>query len=201
MIIKSLAHPKTDDIRQALFAEGKHSHFHKTGHEVPQQGSEYVELRNVTFECDKNFIIDAPEYENLSSLLWYAQNYEPLIMHQVPNVINKLVADIDTRQAILQFYDADENTGNDMICTMYVSLRLDKTDGSPYILTYTVHMRSSDVREFRSDLRWHKQVANSIIKELSHKFGQDVWLKPIVWYADSLQCWDKDWEFLKKKEE
>ena len=194
--------PKTDDIRRALFKEGTRRHYHTSGHKLSQQGSEYVELRNVIFECDKDYIINAPEYEDLIDLSWYAKNYEPLIVWQFDNVVQKLVDDIDTRQAVLQFYDPDKNekAGQDMICTMYVSLRLDKKDDH-YILTYTVHMRSSDIREFRSDLRWHKRVMMEISKELSHRMNADVWCNTVLWYADSLQCWDKDWEFLKKKEE
>ena len=202
-IIKSLALPKTGDIRYALYREGVYSHFHTSGHVLPQQGREYVELRNVTFQCDKDYIIDVPEYENLEDLSWYAKNYEPLVVWQLENVIQKLVDDPDTRQAVIQFYDPDkdEKARSNMICTMYVSLRLDKVSAEcdSQVMTYTVHMRSSDVRELRSDLRWHKRVMLEISKELSHRLNKDVWCNPIIWYADSQQCWDKDWEFLKDK--
>ena len=197
---KTIKIPKTKDIRIALMQEGKHGHFHVSGHILPQQGKEYVELRNVTFICDKNYIIDAPEYDELKDLSWYAKNYEPLIVWQLPNVVQKLVDDPDTRQAVLQFYDPDkwEKEKQDMICTMYSSFRMDTNKSGDYFLTYTVHMRSSDIREFRSDIRWHNKLVSEVAKALSDKLDAQVWSYPTIWYADSLQCWDKDWEWLTK---
>ena len=193
----SIRQPKTDDIRKALYEEGKHGHYHISGHQLEQQGDEYVELRNIVFRCDKDYIIDASEYDDLRDGTWYERNYEPLITLQLPKAIDKLIADNDTRQAIIQFYDSEMQDRTDMICTMYVSLRLRIMTNTTPVLTYTVHMRSSDVREFRSDLKWHKKVLNLILKDLSEKYQRPVWADPIIWYADSLQCWDKDWEFLK----
>lgn len=200
-VIKSLALPKMEDIKEALYKEGVYNRFHVSGHALPQQGLEYVELRNVTFQCNGDYIIEAPEYPNLKSGEWYIQNYAPLIEWQIPKVVDKLANDCDTRQAILQFYDPDMFLDrDDMICTMYVSLRTDKVDDNTLFLTYTVHMRSSDVRELTSDLKFHKKVMLGISQSIEKATGMSVWSKPIVWYADSLQCWDKDWEFLKEKD-
>ena len=196
-IIKSTKLPEVKDIKKLLYLEGAHNHFYTSGHVLPQQGTEYVELRNVAFVCNADYIIDAPEYDNLKSGEWYNVNYEPLIKWQVPKVVDKILNDTTTRQAILQFYDPDMFLDkNDMICTMYVSLRFDRNDDASF-LTYTVHMRSSDVREFRSDLKWHKKVMFGISQMLAEKLDCPVWCNPIVWYADSLQCWDKDWSYLK----
>ena len=202
-LFKSITLPKTEDIKKLLYLEGLHSHFRTSGHKLPQQGEEYVELRNVTFICNKNYIIDAPEYDNLKDGSWYEANYAPLISWQLDKAVKKLTDDTDSRQAVLQFYDPDMMLDRqDMICTMYVSLRLDKEPkNNTLFMTYAVHMRSSDIREFRSDLKWHTKVMLEIAKRLTDVTGAAVWSKPIIWYADSLQCWDKDWEFLKKKEE
>lgn len=190
---------KTDDIRLALYMEGVYDRIHHSGHVLNNQGTDYLELRNVTFICDNDYIINVSEYEDLADGKWYEENYEPLIVWQLENTVQKLIDDNDTRQAILQFYDPDKNekARSNMICTMYVSLRFDVTP-KMNSLTYTVHMRSSDVHEFISDLKWHKKVATAIIKVLSNKLKQDVWLNPIVWNADSLQCWDNDWIYLKE---
>lgn len=192
---------KTKDIRKALYKELLHSHIRLSGHKV-NNGEEYVELRNVVFTCDKDYIIDAPEYEELQDGTWYVNNYEPRIMAQVKPVIGHLVKNHETRHAILSFYDPDKDLmQDDMICTMYVSMRLEDVgnigDGS--ILYYTVHMRSSDIREFRSDLKFHKRVRHDIALALQEETGMIVAEAPITWYADSLQCWDKDWEFLRKE--
>lgn len=188
---------KTADIRKALYKEGLHSHIRISGHKV-KNGSEYLELRNVAFECDKDYIIDAPEYEELKSGVWYVENYEPRIMAQISPVVNHLIKNHDTRHAILSFYDPDKDLqADDMICTMYVSMRLEDIENAS-ILYYTVHMRSSDIREFRSDIKFHKKVRHAIALTLQEKTGISIIEAPIFWCADSLQCWDKDWEFLKE---
>lgn len=188
-----IAEAKVDDVVKRFKEELASQHIYASGHEL-RQGTHYVEIRNALFVCDKDCIIDAPEYEELADGSWYEHNYLPKINSQVEIAASKLIDDSDSRQAILCFYHpASELLGNDMICTIYVSLRLDEE----MRLHYTVHMRSSDAREYRSDIKFHKLLQSQIVTylQLSHI---DAKPGPIVWYADSLQLWDKDWHCLEE---
>ena len=188
-----------DDIVRAFKAEGKQGRIHLSGHKV-KNGEEYLELRNVVFKADKDYIIDAPEYPELQSGVWYINNYEPKMGDQLQGVIDNLVKNPDTRHAIISLYDKNnELKKDDMICTMYISLRLDLLPDDCYLLSYTVHMRSSDIREYRSDIKFHRNVRHTIALVLQRLLKKSVIENNIIWYADSLQCWDKDWEYLMKK--
>ena len=61
----------TEDVKLALYMEGVYHRTKVSGHMLPQQGREYVELRNITFSCDRDYIIDVPEYDDLSDGTWY----------------------------------------------------------------------------------------------------------------------------------
>ena len=185
-----------DDVLYAFKQKGLHGKINLSGHKV-RNGEEYIELRNISFIANKDFIIDAPEYPDLMSQQWYVDNYEPKMMWQIPKVLDILVKNTDSRHAIISLYDPDNELGkDDMICTMYISLRLDELPENCAVLTYTVHMRSSDIREYRSDIKFHKRVRHSLALALSELLGYPVIEGNIIWYADSLQCWDKDWEYL-----
>lgn len=187
-----------DDVLYALKQKGLHGQINVSGHKV-RNGEEYLELRNISFIANKDYIIDAPEYPELESQQWYVDNYEPKMMWQIPKVIEILTKNPESRHAIISLYDPDnELNKDDMICTMYVSFRLDELPENCTVLTYTVHMRSSDIREYRSDLRFHKRVRHSMALALSQALNKPVIEGNIIWYADSLQCWDKDWDYLNK---
>lgn len=185
-----------NDVLYAFKQKGLHGKINLSGHKV-RNGEEYIELRNISFIANKDFIIDAPEYPELVSQQWYVDNYEPKMMWQIQKVLDILVKNPDSRHAIISLYDPDNELGkDDMICTMYISLRLDELPENCSVLTYTVHMRSSDIREYRSDIKFHKRVKHSLALALSELLGRPVIEGNIIWYADSLQCWDKDWEYL-----
>lgn len=185
-----------DDVLYALRQKGLRGSINLSGHKV-RNGEEYIELRNISFIANKDFIIDAPEYPELVSQQWYVDNYEPKITWQIPKVLDILAKNPDSRHAIISFYCPDDELDkDDMICTMYISLRLDELPENCAVLTYTVHMRSSDIREYRSDIRFHKRVRHSLALALSELLKRPVIEGNIIWYADSLQCWDKDWKYL-----
>lgn len=188
-----------DDIIYAFKKAVAHGKIYVSGHKV-RNGEEYAELRNVVFKANRDFIIDAPEYPELESGVWYEKNYIPKMTDQILKVLDMLVKNTDTRHAIISLYDKDKELENDdMICTIYISLRLDKLTDDSYLLSYTVHMRSSDVREYRSDIKFHKKILHEFALKLQEMLGKIVIENNIVWYADSLQFWDKDWEYLIKK--
>lgn len=171
---------------------------HTSGHNV-RNGERYVELRNVqlVIPYTVNWIIDAPEYEELVDGKWYDEHYTMRIGWQIQPVVEELIRNRDSRHAILMFYEPLDVYRHDMPCTMYVSLRLNDMSESHTGLTYTIHMRSSDIREFRSDLKYHRDISDYIALELTEKTGWNIVQNPMVLVADSLQCWDKDFEFLK----
>lgn len=185
-----------DDVMYAFKQKALRGRVSLSGHKV-RNGEKYVELRNISFIANKDFIIDAPEYSELVSQQWYVDNYETKMIWQIPKALDELVKNHDSRHSIISLYNPVTELGkDDMICTMYVSLRLDELPENHSVLTYTVHMRSSDIREYRSDIRFHKRVRHSLAIALSERLGHSVTEGDIIWYADSLQCWDKDWKYL-----
>jgi thymidylate synthase len=183
-----------EDIRFDLSLELSHNNIKTSGHQL-RNGKQYVELCNVCFLADEAYIIDAPEYEDLMSGEWYEKNYIPRIDHQISKVVDILGADPDSRHGIITFYNRDDIDDKNMICTMYVSVRLHPFENS-HAMNYTVHMRSSDVREYRSDLKFHCFVYKKLMNMLKERHKLSIIEGDIIWYANSLQCWDKDFNKL-----
>ena len=183
-----------EDIRFGLSLELSHNNIKTSGHQL-RNGKQYVELCNVCFLADESYIIDAPEYEDLVSGEWYEKNYVPRIDDQLTKVVDILNADNDSRHGIIAFYNRNDINDPNMICTMYVSVRL-RPVGKSHAIDYTVHMRSSDVREYRSDLKFHRSVYKKLANMLKERHGVSIIEGDIIWYADSLQCWDKDFNKL-----
>lgn len=193
-----------EDIRFGLSLELSHNNVKTSGHQL-RNGKQYVELCNVCFLADESYIIDAPEYEDLVSGKWYEKNYAPRINNQLTKVVDILNADVDSRHGIIAFYDRNDIDDQNMMCTMYVSVRLRSVEKSyamksyameSYAMDYTVHMRSSDVREYKSDLKFHRSVYKKLMNMLKEKCEISIIEGDIIWYADSLQCWDKDFNKL-----
>ena len=148
-------------------------------------GRYFVELRNVMFLCDKDYVVpDREEYEEVSTLDWYYENYWSIIEPQFNNLISILKHNKNSRRGILSYYDhLNEQMMPTMICTMYTNCRIINDT-----LEYVVHMRSSDAIEYQSDIRWHKHIASKISKELlgdPDKFY-------IIWCADSFHMYCDD---------
>ena len=187
------------DIIVALYNEGKHNVFHSDLTQHKNQHGQYVELRNVVFKCDKDQMVNAPEYDDVANGQWYVENYEPRIMAQVPLAVNNLINDNTSRRGVFTFFNEDDVSGKEPPCTMYVALRLDKMAGKAYSLSYTVHMRSSDIVEMTSDLRFHRRLRHVIACELQNKMHPvQIVESPIIWCADSLQCYEGAWQSLKE---
>lgn len=184
-------------VRRLLADELKAERIKTSGHKLDQQGKHYVELTNILFYANDDWIIDASEYENLVDGTWYEENYIPRITNQISRAVDKLTQDLDTRQATIVFYRDFDLYAKDPPCTTYVQLRLNFDLYNECFLDYTVHMRSSDVREYRSDVKFHKKLAQSIVDYLNRR-SIPVKDYNIMWFANSLQCWDKDFEFLLK---
>lgn len=160
------------------------------------QGANHVELQNVQFVCDKKFIIDCEEYDDVKDGSWYDVNYMPRIKDQLEPIINKLSYDANTRQAILMFYHPEDCLINDPPCTIYVHIRLNEISEKHYSLAYTVHMRSNDVKEFKSDLKFHLKLREEIKNSIIENTNYYITTCPILWDTDSIQCFEHSFEFL-----
>lgn len=175
---------KIKDIREALTWEVYNNNVKETGYDC-LNGSSYVEIRNVVFECDEDCIFDnIPKLPYMEDD-WYTKNYDPILYkgNQVYKCIAKLVNNPNSRQAVLIISSTDN-----LQCTMYIHVSLLKI-GDGYELEYSVHMRSNDSVEFRTDLEWHKGVYSYIYKALSKFYN--VKRKNIIWCVDSLQLYSQ----------
>ena len=155
-------------------------------------GNEYIELRNVIFEVDKNYIF--PNIENNMSMDWYIQNYDPIldIDNQYNNMINEIVLNYETRRAIIVMNTMNEYDNDNFICTSYIHLFVDyNKDENIYYVQYIVHMRSNDVIEFQTDIMWHDKLFDKIIADLTSKTNKIFKRTNIIWNADTLHLYIK----------
>lgn len=182
---------KTDDIKNLLINEIQKGNIKETGYVCPS-GLEYVEIRNALFEVDKPYIFDKiKSYDRVTSD-WYKINYDPLLYKndQFIKFIHKLGNNPLTRQAVLFMGLVDEyDNGNDMICTMYMHVFLNKIENDNYTMDYVVHMRSNDAIEFGNDIQWHLKLIDKISKFLYSLFYINIIDTKIIWNADSLQVY------------
>ena len=109
---------------------------------------------------------------------------------QFNKFIHKLGNNPLTRQAVLFMGSVDEyDNENEMICTMYMHVFLNKIENDNYTMDYVVHMRSNDAIEFGNDIRWHLKLIDKISKFLFSLFYINIIDTKIIWNADSLQVY------------
>ena len=118
------------------------------------------------------------------------------MFYPITKALDKLID--NTKEAIINLWDNNDYDKSEITDIMYISLSLEEYKNF-HSLTYTVHMRTTDTTKFRSDLKFHRKVLNSIMDELNkHYITKPIIANPIILYTDSLQCLDKDWEALKE---
>jgi len=183
---------KTRDIETLLFEKVLTGPLKDAGYDCPS-GRYYVELRNVCFQVDKMYIFEELKKYDRIDTTWYDENYTPKIKNQIGNVVDRIVENPETRQAVLVM--SDENGMNtDNICTMYMHIMLDKVDDGSYDMDYIVHMRSSDAIEFGNDMEWHYKIA-FIIKFMLANAGLNVNQEVrFIWNADTFHLYDHSYE-------
>ena len=175
---------KVKDIRKSLINEIHNGTVKEVGYKC-LNGDRYIEIRNVVFECDEDCIFsNIPKLPYLEDS-WYAENYSPLLLQddQLVKAWNKLADNPNSRQAVIIISSTDN-----LQCTMYMHVSLIKCNEG-YELEYVVHMRSNDSIEFRSDLKWHKNVYKYLFNRLSIFY--DLKRKNIIWNVDSLQLYEQ----------
>ena len=133
---------------------------------------------------------------NYGWCLFSKENYE-----QFDNAIKSVAANNMTKQAVMIYsrpsihYEWNDNVHakKDMICTVYVSALLrDKK------LHWHVHMRSNDIWfGLRNDLAWQQWVQEQFVEKLN---AMSIKCKcgDILWFADSLHLYDKNYDLARK---
>ena len=187
-----------NDIRQLFIEEYKSGRYKETGYDC-SEGNEYIELRNVVFEVDQKYIFKPDNINIRMNEYWYIKNYEPRINFQIDNLINRLIENPLTRQAILILAHQYELESPGFICTIYIHIFLDKINNNEYDIEYSVHMRSNNVIDFITDIQWNDKIFEIIIKQLKNKTGWKLNKKNIIWCVDSLHIYKKDWNLLYEK--
>ena len=140
---------KTENIKNLLINEIQKGNIKETGYDCPS-GLEYVEIRNALFEVDKPYIFDKlKSYDRVTSD-WYKINYDPLLYKndQFNKFIHKLGNNPLTRQAVLFMGSVDEyDNENEMICTMYMHVFLNKIENDNYSYSNWMYNRSPNRNE------------------------------------------------------
>ena len=184
---------KTHDIKLLLSKELNASHIRETGYDC-DEGNRYVEIRNVVFEVDKPYIFESDREKMDDS--WYIENYEPRIIPQLENLVDRIVENPFTRQAVLVLAGQNELETPGFICTIYTHIFLDKINENEYDIEYSVHMRSNNVIDFNTDIRWNEKIFGIIIKKIEERTNWKLNKKNIVWFADSIHIYEKNWNLL-----
>lgn len=192
-----------NDIRQLFIDKYKSGQYKETGYDC-SEGNEYIELRNIIFEVDQNYIFKQ-EYPTIRmDENWYIKNYEPRINIQIDNLINRIVENPLTRQAVLVLAHQYELEKPGFICTIYIHIFLDKVINKDnieeYNIEYSVHMRSNNVMDFITDIQWNNKIFEIIIKQLKERTNWKLNKKNIIWCVDSLHIYKKDWNLLDEKD-
>ena len=177
---------KTSDIKNLLLEELKNNNIKETGYNC-QSGSKYVEIKNAIFEVDNDRIFDNIQKLSYMGPQWYIDNYDPILLKndQLNKCINKLIDNVNSRQAIIIMTSPDDFYNVDTICTTYMHIFLNKIKNNEYELEYIVHMRSNDCIEFITDLQWHKKIYNIILNKLKENIDIIIKEKNIIWNADT----------------
>ena len=190
---------KTSDIERLFLTELNNFNIKDSGYDCVN-GNKYIELRNLIFEVDKPYIFDIKVDKERMDDEWYVKYYEPRINHQFPGVINYLINNPNTRRAVLSLNQENEiYDPNGYVCTMYMHIFLDKVNDNEYDIEYSVHMRSNEVSDFMTDIKWHNKILNKIISLLQEKRNWKINKKNIIWFVDSFQVYEKNFEKIQCK--
>lgn len=183
----------TEDIKKLLSNEFISGNIRETGYDC-DEGNRYVEVRNVVFEVDKPYIFESDREKMDDS--WYVENYEPRIIPQIENFVDRIINNPFTRQAVLVLAGQNELETPGFICTIYTHMFLDKIDENEYEAEYSVHMRSNNVIDFNTDIKWNEKIFDIIIEKIKEKTNWKLYKKNIVWFADSIHIYEKNWNLL-----
>lgn len=187
----------TSDIRKQLINEYLAGNIKDTGYDC-ENGDKYVEVRNVIFEVDKPCIFDEIVIENKRmDENWYIRSYDPRIENQFSSLIERIVENPNTRQAVLVLAQQDELETPGYVCTIYMHVFLDKKNDNEYDVEYSVHMRSNDSIDFVTDVQWHNKIFNRIMKELKEKTNWKLNRRNIIWNVDSIQLYSQYFDKIK----
>jgi len=161
-----------EQVKKLLIKEYKKGNILDSGYDS-DRGRYYVEVMDCHFIVERGYIFeDSKPYVDMT---WYVQNYYPIIQPQLPNMINEL--NNRSRRAVLTYNYPDYPT----TCTNYTNCLVRDN-----IIHMFVHMRSNEVNQYISDVKWHKLVINHmILPKLNYSVDDIV----IHWNADSFHLY------------
>lgn len=143
------------------------------------RGNRMICLHDVKFRASRGYIVPNHEdYPDMGDMKWYEENYLPIVQRQYNKVVEKLQKNEQSRQAIIFFGSEKEHETDEMICTMYVNLYIKYG-----VLYYNVHMRSNDVIEYQTDVKFHEDIAIQLAHDL------DCIESEIIWYVDNMHMY------------
>ena len=165
---------------------------------IDSNGLEMIELHNILFTCDKDYILPGVKSELEYNLDWYREWYEPIIYNyrygnQFEEVVKKLIQSPTTRQGTLIMGSQYEHVVPGYICTIGMQVYIEDDT-----LRYTVLMRSNEAVRFISDLRWHKTVYQRLLLELLDRTGIQYKETDIEWFACSFHVLEQNFKYLEK---
>lgn len=166
------------DIFNELMGELNAHQFHHVGYDNIR-GNKMIMLHDVKFVATYGYIVpNHDDYEDMKDGVWYEMNYRPIVKAQYDKVLNHLKENRNSRQAIFFYGSPKEHEYDEMICTMYVNVYIENNN-----LVYNVHMRSNDVIEYQTDVKFHESIYMQLCRDLNCIIGR------IVWHVDNLHMY------------
>lgn len=165
---------------------------------IDSNGQEMLELHNVIFYCDKDFILpgDKPVDYDMN---WYKEWYEPIIFNyrlgdQFNSVVDLLAKSPTTRQGTMIMGSPFEHKVDGYICTISMQVYIEKET-----VHYTVLMRSNEAVRFEADLKWHKKIYDLLVDRLIEKTGIQYKKTDIEWFACSFHVLKDNFKYLNEE--
>lgn len=166
------------DIFNELMGELNAHRFHDVGYDNIR-GNKMIMLHDVNFTATYGYVIpNHDDYEDMKDGSWYKNNYRPIVDAQYDKVLNHLRNNKNSRQAIFFYGSQKEHEYDEMICTMYVNAYVEND-----VLVYSVHMRSNDVIEYQTDVKFHESVVMKLCKDLGYVICR------IEWHVDNFHMY------------
>lgn len=187
---------KTEDVKELLKDQILCGIVKDVGYNC-ENGSKYVEIRNVIFEADKPSIFNVYRDKERMDPQWYVTYYEPRINPQFDKCIQYLIENPNTRRAILALNEEDEIFHPEgYVCTVFIHFFLDKIADNEYATEYIVHLRSNDAIDYPTDYKWNNKIYDRIINEVTKRTGWKLYKKNIIWNVDSLHVYSQFFDYI-----
>ena len=154
-----------------------------------------IDIQNCHFICDKPYIVSGVSCD--FDMQWYVENYVPIIEEnqQIEEVVNKIIEDRNTRQAVICMANPKEHKSGGYICTMYMQTFLNDDNH----LKWIVNMRSNSVERFPVDYKFQETMFGFVARQLAERLNESIICDPIEWNVGSMHIYEKSFHLLDKK--